>query len=62
MVGFHKQQFRYSTKIDEAELNHEITKNNGEILTVHNEDWSYSLEFPKNLYSIPRKIRAKETA
>ena len=30
------------------------------MVMVHNEDWSYSLEFPRNLYRIPENTHRKQ--
>jgi len=52
MGRFEKRDF-VTNKVDKAEIDHEIT-HGLDVLEVHNEDWSYSLNFPKNLYAIPR--------
>lgn len=43
----------WTNKEDTQEEEHVVTRP-VEINVVHNEDWEYSLEFPKNLYAIPR--------
>ena len=30
------------------------------MIVVHNEDWSYSLDFPRNLYNIPRLTHKRQ--
>lgn len=49
--------FGWTNKIEPDESTKHIITKPPEILFVHNEDWEYSLTFPKNLYSIPRKAK-----